>query len=164
MVFTWVKKKLDVIPGRNDKRSLSDTFRLPWSLYESEIIFIILLNKFTDDSTGRKGMNQMIAANDDKIRQWLENNTKPDSVRSELLSQGFDNEMAEAYVKAYMKFKNAKRQRAGFILLASGAVIGFISCVLTILNPFPSLYEIILYGLTSLSVLIIFAGLYLVFE
>ena len=60
--------------------------------------------------------------------------------------------------------KNAKKQFIGFICLGTGAFLGFISCVLTLTNPIPELFNIILYGLTSVAILIICAGLYLVFE
>jgi hypothetical protein len=36
--------------------------------------------------------------------------------------------------------------------------------MLTVINPVPALYYYILYGLTSISITIIFIGLYLVFE
>ena len=52
----------------------------------------------------------------------------------------------------------------GFICLGIGAMTGFISCVLTLTNPVPELYNVILYGLTSVAVTIIFIGLYFVFE
>lgn len=60
--------------------------------------------------------------------------------------------------------KNAKKQFTGFICLGTGAFLGFISCVLTLTNPIPELFNIILYGLTSVAILIICAGLYFVFE
>lgn len=56
------------------------------------------------------------------------------------------------------------RQTKGFICLAAGAFLGFISCVITLINPIPELYNLVLYGLTSIAVIIIFIGLYLVFE
>jgi hypothetical protein len=57
-----------------------------------------------------------------------------------------------------------KRQTNGFICMGVGAFLGFISCMLTVINPVPALYYYILYGLTSISITIIFIGLYLVFE
>jgi hypothetical protein len=33
-----------------------------------------------------------------------------------------------------------------------------------VLNPIPALYEIILYGLTSVAIILIMAGLYFLFE
>jgi len=58
----------------------------------------------------------------------------------------------------------ARRQAKGFICMGIGAILGFISCVMTLVNPIPALYDIILYGLTSIAIIIIFIGLYLVFE
>ena len=51
-----------------------------------------------------------------------------------------------------------------FVFLAVGAVMGFISCLLTIINPVPSLYGVILYGLTSVAIILIMMGLYYLFE
>jgi hypothetical protein len=48
--------------------------------------------------------------------------------------------------------------------MGSGAFLGFLSCVLTLINPVPELYNLILYGLTSIAIIIIVLGLYLVFE
>ncbi|HRI40258.1 MAG: hypothetical protein KBA16_09495 [Bacteroidia bacterium] len=62
------------------------------------------------------------------------------------------------------RLKRAKQQNLGFILAGIGAVLGFISCVLTLWNPIPSIYDLVLYGLTSIAILVIFAGLYLIFE
>lgn len=56
------------------------------------------------------------------------------------------------------------RRSNGFKVTAAGAVLGFISCVLALLNPFPELYHFILYGATSISILLVFAGLYLILE
>ena len=57
-----------------------------------------------------------------------------------------------------------KRQFNGFVLMGLGAFLGFTSCLLTVLNPFPEFYNIILYGLTTLAIAIILWGLYFVFE
>jgi hypothetical protein len=62
---------------------------------------------------------------------------------------------------------NTSRQRRrsnGFIVTTAGALLGFISCVMALLNPFPELYHLILYGATSLSIVLVFAGLYLILE
>ncbi|MBL0105512.1 MAG: hypothetical protein IPP51_18050 [Bacteroidetes bacterium] len=65
--------------------------------------------------------------------------------------------------KSLRRQKYAKRSTKDSSSLSSGAVMGFISCVLSMTNPFPSLL-FILYGFTSASVLVICYGLYLVFE
>lgn len=65
---------------------------------------------------------------------------------------------------AAKKALNAARQSKGIKLMISGAILGFISCVLTMTNPIPELYGIILYGLTSVAICIICMGMYFVFE
>jgi hypothetical protein len=62
------------------------------------------------------------------------------------------------------KLKRARQQYLGFILAGVGALLGFISCVLTLWNPIPSIYDLVLYGLTSFAIIVIFAGLYLMIE
>jgi hypothetical protein len=60
--------------------------------------------------------------------------------------------------------ENAIRQKRGFAFAGGGAVLGFISCVLSLTNPVPELYDVILYGLTSVAIILIFIGLYFIFE
>lgn len=65
----------------------------------------------------------------------------------------------------YINFeKKRKRQLNGFILMGLGAFLGFVSCLLTVTNPIPELYNVILYGLTTFAIIIIMWGLYFVFE
>jgi hypothetical protein len=45
----------------------------------------------------------------------------------------------------FKRVKNAKKQFTGFICLGTGAFLGFISCVLTLTNPIPELFNIILF-------------------
>lgn len=68
------------------------------------------------------------------IQQWISARLEPSAVEKELVAKGL------------------------------GAFTGFISCVLSIINPVPELYNVFLFGLTSVAVLIVFAGLYFLFE
>ena len=76
----------------------------------------------------------------------------------------FDTETIAAYVAAYGKLKQERKQTMGFVVTAAGALLGFISCVLSLTNPFPALYDFILFGVTSFAILLIIAGMYLIFE
>ncbi len=62
------------------------------------------------------------------------------------------------------KQKIAKKQHMGFLFLAIGSFLGFLSCVLTMLDFAPGWNGFFLYGLTSAAILLVFYGLYLVFE
>lgn len=98
------------------------------------------------------------------MQQWITAQMDIKAVEEELLARGFDAATITTHLKEYRRLKNAKRLFAGFVCMGVGAFLGFISCVLTIINPIPALYSIILYGLTSLAILVILVGLYLVFE
>ena len=86
------------------------------------------------------------------------------SVEQQLYSMGLDEPAVNEHLKSYRRLLYAKRQFLGFLFLGTGAFLGFISCVLTLVNPIPELYGVILYGLTSIALIIIFIGLYLVFN
>lgn len=101
---------------------------------------------------------------EEKVNDWLIHHKDVDQVKKELevteYSEDNKNDILVAFKKAYY----AKRQKTGFIFLIIGAFAGFISCVLSISNPFPDMYETILFGMTSISLIIIFIGLYFLFE
>jgi hypothetical protein len=56
------------------------------------------------------------------------------------------------------------RTSLGWKLMIVGSVIGFISCVITILDLAPDFRGLCLYGLTTLGVILAFTGCYLVME
>lgn len=98
------------------------------------------------------------------LRQWNLSSLEPQAIQAELLSRGFDDETITAYLQAYKKFKVAKKQFVGFFCMGLGAFLGFVSCVLSLVNPIPELYNVILFGLTSVAILIIVIGMYFLFE
>jgi hypothetical protein len=98
------------------------------------------------------------------IQQWIAAKLEPETVEQKLKESGLDAASITTHLKAFRKLKNAKKLQAGFICMAAGALLGFVSCLLTIINPVPALYNIILFGLTSVSICIICLGMYLVFE
>lgn len=87
-----------------------------------------------------------------------------ESIEQKLKSEGFGDETIAAYLNEFVKQKIRQKQSNGFIVTGTGAVLGFISCVLTLTNPVPELFHVILYGLTSVALLLIMLGLYLIFE
>lgn len=99
-----------------------------------------------------------------KIRTWVEKKFNISEVEAELKASGLDEETIEANLRAFKKQKNAGKHLNGIICVIVGAVLGFLSCLLAILNPIPELFNIFLYGVTPVAILILFAGLYLLFE
>jgi hypothetical protein len=98
------------------------------------------------------------------LEQWATQKLEPDTITGMLRERGVDPDSITSHLKAYKQLRNAKKQFSGFVCMALGAFLGFVSCVLTLANPFPELYSLILFGLTSLAILIIVVGMYLVFE
>lgn len=98
------------------------------------------------------------------IQQWLAKKMNTEELRANLYSLGWQEDAIAAHLKEFKKARCVKRQFAGFIYLAAGAFIGFVSCVLTLTNPIPDLYNYILFGLTSVAMGLIFLGLYHLFE
>ncbi|HMU71880.1 MAG TPA: hypothetical protein PKD93_04040 [Ferruginibacter sp.] len=98
------------------------------------------------------------------IQQWIAEQLDIQRVKEKLAALGYDEETTRLHLAEFKKIKYGKRQFAGFVYLAIGAVLGFISCILTVFNPVPELYNWILFGLTSVAVLIIFLGLYYLLE
>lgn len=98
------------------------------------------------------------------IHEWVINNLDIEGIKAKLASLGYDEQSITENIKEFKRIKYARRQTWGFIYLGTGAFLGFISCVLTLVNPVPELYNWILFGLTSISISIICLGLYKLFE
>ncbi len=109
-------------------------------------------------------MPDIILVDQSVFQHWIMAKQKPEAIEEELFKKGFDDYAVKANLKEYKRLLNAKRQFTGFLCMAIGAFIGFISCLLAIIDPLPELHNFFLYGLTSIAVIIVFIGLYLVFE
>lgn len=98
------------------------------------------------------------------IQEWIAGKLEISTLRQDLVDKGWNEETITAHLAEFRKAKYGKRQFTGFICLGAGAFLGFISCILTLVNPVPELYNLILYGLTSIAMVFIFFGLYYLFE
>ncbi|MCC6288934.1 MAG: hypothetical protein IT249_13710 [Chitinophagaceae bacterium] len=109
-------------------------------------------------------MEKIIPVDASLVRSWIGAKLSPADVEEQLNKSGFSEENIAAYLREYKKERYAARRFNGFVCAGVGAFLGFLSCVLSIINPIPELYHIILFGLTSVAILIICLGLYFVFE
>jgi hypothetical protein len=88
------------------------------------------------------------------------------------MDQSFDTSVAETSLLGVeadailleKRREAARRSAQGVKRIAIGAILGFLSCVLGLCNPVPGFYEVLLYGVTSVAIVLIFWGLYLIFE
>ena len=99
-----------------------------------------------------------------EVKQWIIGRYSVQKIEELLRSKGHDPETISLYLKEFNKQRYEMRRSKGFVFAASGAILGFVGCVLAILNPMPELYYMGLYGFTSLAVILIFTGLYFLFE
>ena len=98
------------------------------------------------------------------IQLWIANKLSVQKIEELLKDKGLDAETISRYLKEYNKERNAIRRSKGFVFASIGAFLGFIGCVLAILNPLPELYYLGLYGFTSIAAILICIGLYFLFE
>ena len=98
------------------------------------------------------------------FKEWLAENLSPQDIEADLQQKGLDEDSIIEIIREYKNQRNAKKQFKGFVMMAVGAFIGFLSCVLTLTEVYPQWYGFILYGLTFIGVTIVFIGLYFVFE
>jgi hypothetical protein len=98
------------------------------------------------------------------IMSMLNDGLGRETVTKELISKGHDEQYVTELVGELAKLRNAKRRSQGLTLILCGAVVCFASFLLTITSSFSQgSFPIVLYGLTSLGILIVFAGFMKVF-
>lgn len=99
-----------------------------------------------------------------KLKFWFENNFSIEQVESELTELGLDTDLLEMNLRTFKKMKYANKHFAGIVCVIIGAVLGVLSCMLAILNPLPALFNLFLFAFTPLAIIILFIGLFLLFE
>ena len=99
-----------------------------------------------------------------EIQQWISNKLPVQKIEELLQVKGFDPETISLYLKECNKHRYAIRRSKGFVYASIGAFLGFIGCILAILNPLPELYYVGLFGFTSIAAILICTGLYFLFE
>ncbi len=109
-------------------------------------------------------MGETLKIEKTKLNSWLLNNVSHETIEKELIKEGISSDYIAEYLNAYKKLKIEKRQTTAFIFLVSGALMGFLSFLFAITNVFPEFHSINLYGGTALAGIIIFIGLYFLFE
>ncbi len=95
---------------------------------------------------------------------WKERKLCEEEIRKELFNKNYPVVKIDEIISLYHKKQLDARFTKGFVLMGTGAFIGFLSCLFAILDFAPAWRYFYLYGLTSISVIIAMAGCYLVFE
>ena len=127
-------------------------------IYILQKTIILLAQLFT------KNEQLMSTSHSTILAEALQEKWSSEKVAEKLAADGHDEISVNLLLREYKKLQNAKRQTTGFLLAGLGAFLGLVSCMLTVFNPFPEMFHVILYGLTSLAICIAFIGLYYIFE
>jgi hypothetical protein len=98
------------------------------------------------------------------VERMLENGEKKEDIEKSLIDLGHDRRYVLELVEEIAKMKDASSRSMGLTLILAGAVICFISFLLTVTSTVSGdAYNFVLFGLTSLGVIVIFAGFTKVF-
>jgi len=108
-------------------------------------------------------MNNSII-NADTIQLWINANLSQKAIEETLVSNGYEPQIITQYLSEYNKIKRGKRQLTGIVLMGIGGFIGFIACVMAILDLIPGMQDFFLFVLTMIGISIVFYGMYLVFQ
>lgn len=97
----------------------------------------------------------------DLAAQWLQKGLNNKQVEAELLQLGIEERNIPEMLREFTKMRNARNTTIGLYFIMAGALLCLISCILTL--AFSSATVVILYGLTSVGVIIVFVGLARIF-
>ena len=98
------------------------------------------------------------------IMRQLDNGEKREDIERNLVAMGHDGAFVKQLIAETATLRYAQRRSKGLILILSGALICLISFLLTITEAVSgNTYYTVLFGLTSLGVIVVFIGLMYVF-
>ena len=91
----------------------------------------------------------------DRLRQGQ----KKDDIVAALLQDGHEERFARDIVNETAKMRNARALQQGLTLILIGGLMALASCIITIMSSFSSQgFGIVLYGMTTAGIVLIFAG------
>ncbi len=98
------------------------------------------------------------------VLSLLDNGQGRETIENLLLEKGHDERFVKELVTETIKLRQTKRRAQGLTFILVGAVICLLSCILTITSSFSTeSFPYVLYGFTSLGIVVVFFGLMRVF-
>jgi hypothetical protein len=93
------------------------------------------------------------------VLRMLEDGTSREQIEQQLVDKGHDRRFAQEIVAEVYTLRNARRRSKGLVLVLVGAVVCFLSFILTITGAFSGeAFNYVLFGLTSVGVIVVFVG------
>lgn len=100
----------------------------------------------------------------DYVLSLLDNGQRREDIETDLREKGHEDQFVKTFVAEVIKLRYAKLRTQGLVLILIGAVICFVSFLLTITSSFShTSFPWVLYGLTSVGIIFVFAGFMKVF-
>ncbi len=104
------------------------------------------------------------ALNGAMIQLWLNDNFSQKAVEESLVSKGYAHNLIEEYIKEFKRLRDARKQFTGFVMMGIGGFLGFVACVMAMLNVIPDFQDFFLFGVTILGISLVLYGMYLAFQ
>ncbi len=99
-----------------------------------------------------------------RVYSMLDEGQMRTDIESFLLEKGLDIKYVKELISETSKLRDSKRRAQGLMLILGGVLICFLSFLLTITSSFSNnTFPYVLYGVTSLGIVIVFTGLTKVF-
>lgn len=109
-------------------------------------------------------MDNMISIQQ-KAKIWLDNGLNDQQIEAELLTSGTEARHIPGMLKEIKKLRNARKTSTGLIYIMIGAIICLLSCILTMTSSYShGNFALVLYGFTTVGIIIVFLGLMKIFN
>ncbi len=100
-----------------------------------------------------------------RAKTWLDKDMNDVQIEAELLATGADERHVATMLAEIKKLRNARKTANGLIYILIGAVTCLLSCILTMTSSYSnSSFSLILYGITTIGIIIVFVGLMKIFN
>ncbi|MFN8280352.1 MAG: hypothetical protein U0V49_08725 [Saprospiraceae bacterium] len=106
----------------------------------------------------------MQKVNTHQIETWQNEKLSTQEIIDKLVTSGHSKVEAEQILSSIQLRNHTKRSGFGFMILGIGGVVGFISCVMSMLIHHSNWNSVFLYGGTTIGVLVALYGMYVIFE
>lgn len=97
------------------------------------------------------------------IKDWLQLGLGLKEIERKLADMGMEEGSIPTMMKEITKLRNARKTTKGLVFILVGAALCLVSCIITLAMP-QSDTKLVLYGLTSLGIILVFIGLMHIFN
>ena len=98
----------------------------------------------------------------EQAKLWLDKGLSDEQIKTELLGHGIDERNLTDIFKEVVKLRRARNTAKGLYFILAGALLCLLSCIFTLTSSNTDV-GLMLYGVTSLGIIIVFIGLIKIF-